>query len=300
MVDQPFPNLIAVDIGNSRIKLGSFDRALAFAEATGRPDPVALPEPTATLEIPLAGKSGEFDSRFLDDWLATQSIASALWLVSSVHRGATGRLTAAVDRWSDRVGETHVAYQLTTQDIPLAIRVEKPERVGMDRLVGAVAANRLRRPKRAAIVIDLGTAVTVDRIDADGAFAGGAILPGIAMAARALHDHTDALPHLPVALSGAPPAALGKSTEGAIEAGLFWGTVGAVHELIQRLSESDSAEPDIMVTGGDSAVLAKILLERANQHVRHVPHLVLSGIAVVDAASRPRPAAEATAASDHA
>jgi type III pantothenate kinase len=293
VTEQPFSNLIAVDIGNSRLKLGRFDRAALPS------DPAPLPEPISILEIPITAKSGEFESQRLDDWLEVQPNTGTLWLLSSVHRGATGRLTSAIDRWSDRVGETHVAYLLTSQDVPLVIRVEAPEGVGMDRLVGCVAANRLRQADHPAIVIDMGTAVTVDRLDPDGAFAGGAILPGIALAARALHDHTDALPDLSAATLSELPPALGKSTNAAMESGLFWGTVGGVRELVRQLVEGE-AELDVFVTGGGSAVLAIVLSEQTNLNVCHVPHLVLSGIALVDQATRPRQNAEATSTTDHA
>ena len=68
-----------------------------------------------------------------------------------------------------------------------ALRAPWPDMVGIDRLVDAVAVNRLRDAKRSAAIVDVGTAITVDLVSANGAFLGGAILPGIAMAARALH-----------------------------------------------------------------------------------------------------------------
>jgi type III pantothenate kinase len=167
---------------------------------------------------------------------------------------------------------------LTYRDVPLRIEVDKPERVGIDRLLGALAANRLREAGRAAILVDLGTAITVDLLTAEGAFAGGAILPGIAMSARALCEQTDALPHLAVDMLGQRPAALGKSTAAAIEAGLYWGTVGAIRELIAQLSSGLGQPPDIFLTGGASPQVVELL--NTDRQVRHVPQLVLSGIAL--------------------
>ena len=111
--------------------------------------------------------------------------------------------------------------------------------VGIDRLLAAVAANRLRNPKRPAVIVDLGTAITVDLVDAEGVFRGGAILPGIAISARAMHDYTDLLPHIPMAELEEPPPALGRATVPAMRSGLYWGAVGAVRELIERLAEQD-------------------------------------------------------------
>ena len=170
-------------------------------------------------------------------------------------------------------------HRLTYKDIPLPIRVEEPARVGIDRLLAAVAANQLRAPDRAAIVVDLGTAITVDLVEADGAFAGGAILPGVGMAGRALAEQTDALPHVVLEHSETPPSPLGKSTNAAIEAGLYWGAVGAVGELVAQLSANLPTQPDIFITGGAArSVSASIDQPR----VQYVPHLVLAGIALLD------------------
>jgi type III pantothenate kinase len=159
--------------------------------------------------------------------------------------------------------------------------VAEPARVGIDRLLAALAADRLRRPDRAAIVVDLGTAITVDLLDADGAFRGGAILPGIAMSAAALAEHTDALPRVAMEQLERPPAAVGASTVPAIESGLYWGAVGAVRELIGQMSSDLDASPDVFLTGGASEHVAEILAANAMFEVHHVPHLVLSGIALV-------------------
>jgi type III pantothenate kinase len=149
-------------------------------------------------------------------------------------------------------------------------------------LLAVVAANRLRTPDRPAIVVDLGTAITVDLVEADGAFAGGAILPGIGMAARALADQTDALPHVVLTHAETPPSPLGKSTKAAIEAGLYWGAVGAVGELVSQLTERLQTQPDLFITGGASRTIADSM--KGDARVQYVPHLVLAGIALLDEA----------------
>ena len=181
-----------------------------------------------------------------------------------------------------KLGRRWPLRQLTYRDVPLVIHVDAPERVGIDRLLAAVAADRLRRPDRAAIIVDAGTAITVDLLDENGAFCGGAILPGIAMSARALEEQTDALPRVALEHLAHPPAPLGKSTVPAIESGLYWGAVGAIRELIRRLAAPLAAPPDVLLTGGASPEVAEILAASENWSVRHVPHLVLAGIALVD------------------
>jgi type III pantothenate kinase len=171
---------------------------------------------------------------------------------------------------------------LSYLDVPLSVRVDSPERVGIDRLLGALAANRLRRRDCGAIVVDLGTAITVDFLSADGAFEGGAILPGIAMSARALAEQTDALPQTAFALLEQPPAPFGKSTVAAIESGLYWGAVGAIREIATKMSLGLDGPADIFITGGASAYLTELLTESSTWTVRQVPHLVLAGIALAE------------------
>jgi type III pantothenate kinase len=105
------------------------------------------------------------------------------------------------------------------------------------------------------------------------------------MSARALAEQTDALPQLGMNSLEAPPAALGKSTADAIEAGLYWGAVGAIRELVARLSAGFAGTPELFLTGGASPQVAELL--GADQPARHVPHLVLSGIALVAGARSP-------------
>ena len=155
------------------------------------------------------------------------------WWIASVNRPAATRL---ID-WLSRHRPDDRITLLAAGDLPLEVRLERPDMVGIDRLIDAVAVNRLRDAGRPAVIVDVGTAITVDLLSADGAFLGGAILPGIQMSARALHEFTDLLPLVDVSDLTAPPPALGTATEPAMESGLFWGTVGAIRQLIEKLGQ---------------------------------------------------------------
>jgi len=269
--------LIAVDIGNSRIKFGRFERGVS---------PPDLPQPTTTLELPLTSRSGDFDPEPLSNWCRAQSADDAAWLASSVHRGATERLVAALAAIGRTLGIEFPLRQISFENVPLVVEVDAPERVGMDRLMGAVAADRLRPADRAAIVVDLGTATKAALLTDVGAFVGGAIWPGLSMSAAALHEQTDALPLIEVAHWQFPPQVLGKSTVPAMESGIFWGAVGAVRELVQKFSFGHDPLPVVFVTGGNSQLVAEVLAEDATLELKHLPHLVLSGVAIVDAAGK--------------
>jgi type III pantothenate kinase len=223
------PDLV-VDVGNSRIKWG---RCLA--------DQVSA---TASLS---AETSSEWENQCAD-W----SIArGARWVVSGVHPPRREALIQWIKTRGGQVTRLDSAKQL-----PLQVLVEEPDRVGIDRLLNAVAA-RHRSPKgKPAIIVDAGSAVTVDWLDKTGAFAGGAIFPGVKLMAMALHEHTALLPL--VSLQSDRPSVPGRSTIAAIRAGIFAAVSGGVHSLIDSLS-SQGSPPDVFITGGDAILLGKAL-----------------------------------------
>lgn len=263
MSTDPVTPLIAIDVGNSRIKLGLFDRAEAIVEAT---------EPGRILELP----AKDWDARRLAAWLPTGP-AWPEWWIASVNRPVAASLVEWIRRESlTPSGRSAPVRELSGRDLPLSIGVEHPERVGIDRLAAATAADRLRSRGCGALVVDAGSAITVDCVSPEGVFLGGAILPGLAMTARALHEFTDLLPLVPPGELNDPPAPLGLSTVTAIRSGMYWGAVGAVRELVERMSAGFAPRPELFLTGGAAGFLAHAL----NQPSRVLPHLVLSGIAL--------------------
>lgn len=172
--------------------------------------------------------------------------------------------------WPETLGSSPT--QITnTERFPLTIHVDEPRRVGIDRLLNAVAVNELRDPPRPAVIVDSGTATTVDFVAANGAFEGGAILPGLALSAKALHGYTALLPLVSVTeLGEETPEPLGRNTRAAIRSGLFWGQLGAVKELIEREAGPNA---DIFITGGGGALLTAYL-----PRARFESHLPLQGL----------------------
>lgn len=246
--------LIAVDIGNSSTKVGWFDEAQRMT---------SLQQPTRVADYPTGGEP----PRSLFDGLPAELVR---WRIVSVHRLGQRQLTERIA--SQRPKDDCCVLQHT--DLPLTVCVDYPDRVGMDRLVAAVAVNAIREPSRPAIIVDAGSAITVDFVDAAGAFQGGVIMPGFRMSAEALSSKADLLPLAAFSPEREPPV-VGKNTEDAIRSGLFWGAVGGVRELVQRMSAELTPKPQVFVTGGDLRRLA----ERLGGDARFVPHMVLAGIA---------------------
>jgi len=250
--------LIAVDIGNARMKLAAFQRE--STEAVLRP----------ASQLTLEGSRPVWDR--LRPWLEELGHGQLHWFIGSVNRPAA---TWLLD-WLRANRPADPAVMLAAGDLPLEVRLQRPDMVGIDRLLDALAARRLRETDRPAVVVDVGSAITVDLVDGDGAFCGGSILPGIEMSARALHEFTDLLPRIAMSDLKTPPPALGNATEPAMRSGLFWGAVGAVQQLTEKLAEECGSDVEIFLTGGAGEILAQLL----GPNARHVPQLTLIGIAL--------------------
>ncbi|QDU97498.1 type III pantothenate kinase [Lignipirellula cremea] len=244
--------ILAVDVGNSFIKAG------LFARGQGE----LIPE--QTLRTTHADAEGAFAELLAPDDQGRSG--PYYWAVAAVHRGAEQRLA----EWAkQRRGDYY--RLLDGKEFALPIEVKHPEKVGVDRIAAAAAALRLRR-STTTIVVDAGSAITVDWVSEQGAFSGGAILPGMRTQMASLVKATDQLP--PVAAPEEAPPLLGKDTEEAIRSGVYWGVIGAVRELTDRLAAEFGGEPELFFTGGDGQFLAEYFPQ-----ARWEPNLVLIGAA---------------------
>ena len=256
---------LAVDVGNTRIKFGLFERAQSNNVRA------ELPKCLAALAIPVGAEPDwtKFAERF-GEWRND----SACVVIAGVNPAGIARVISGWpgEFWTAPVVVRHAA------ELPLAVNVEFPDKVGIDRLLDAVAANVLRRVDSPAVVVDAGTATTVNYVSADGAFEGGAILPGLELGARALHQHTALLPEIDVqALVIDEVDPMGRDTRAAIASGLWFGQVGAIREIVARLAASAGQTPQVFVTGGNSSGLAAALGNGA----RSEPDLALRALAYV-------------------
>ncbi len=135
--------------------------------------------------------------------------------------------------------------------LPFDLLVKNPEKLGTDRIAAACGVAALNHTE--AVIVDAGTAVTVDLLSGEG-FVGGAIFPGIDMILRSLHEGTASLPRIRFGPSS--PELPGRDTEDAMMAGAFWGWIGAVGELVARSAASLHGEAPIFVTGGEAHRIA--------------------------------------------
>ena len=256
--------LLALDIGNTNITAGLF-RAGALL-ATRR---AATNARATTDEVEL----------LLDGLLRLDGIAIAdldAIAIASVVPALTGAIEAIAER---RDRPLLIASAGT---VPLAVRVDRPDDVGADRLVNALAAARLHGTP--AVVVDFGTATTLDCVAADGAYVGGAIAPGLELGLEALAARTAKLPRIELR---APDRAIGRDTVSAMQSGTIFGYQALAAGLLARVrvelaDANDVAPADVraILTGGLSAAP----WARALDGIDAIdPDLTLKGLAILHA-----------------
>ncbi len=242
--------LIAADIGNSSTKIavdhaGHDDRwstNIAFRDN----DPIG------------------------DDFSPVEQSKPAYWSISSV---SNSRLNQLHD-WVKLHRPSDIFHVIEPSEVELETDVQSREQLGRDRLIAAWMAVQLD-DSAPIIVIDAGTAVTIDYVDAKGVFQGGVIFPGAESNFRQLCEHTDALPNLDRSHRNSSTflEPIGKSTNDAIVKGVFYAQVAAIIGIVNHLSLISHDQAHVYVTGGGSIDLIEMLPENWND----VPDLVLRG-----------------------
>jgi len=239
---------VVVDVGNSRMKWG-----LCRDEQVCK-----------CVSLPL-----EASELWVQQFQSWELSASSSWALSGVNPTALARFVGWLKHRSARA-----TVLSSARDLPITILVDAPEKVGIDRLLNAVAATaRIQRPV-SLFIIDAGTAVTVDWVDSSGAFRGGAILPGLQLMAKSLHEHTALLPMIDVSRL-AVPGLPGENTETAMAAGIFWAVTGGIQAILRQLTDRAAAHRgrEVFLTGGNAP-----LLEPVMSGFMTWPHMTLEGI----------------------
>ena len=242
--------LLVIDIGNTAVKSGWFDRASRTTRAAAR-----------------GVSSGEVDDAAR--WAGCPAPVEIV--VGSVVRGAVDRLATAMPTEWPRPRE------LAATDFGLSLDVSEPNRVGIDRVAAAAAAVCIWQSP--CVVIDFGTAVTIDAAD-DSTFFGGLIAPGPQMLLDAMHARTDALPPLDWnrdVAAAADRSWIGRNTTAAMAIATRGLMTFGIDSLIDRVAtelRSRSGRPAVIVrTGG-----AELPLDRDD--IQTVPDLTLRGLAL--------------------
>jgi type III pantothenate kinase len=231
--------LLAIDVGNTNIVLGVFDRTTLIRSWRLQ----TLRERTSD-ELGLL-----VEGLFTHTGIDRHGVNGVI--LGSVVPPLTGTTRAMVESYFGR--PPVIVDPATNTGMP--IRYENPSEVGADRIVNAIAARELHGGdgRRPLIVCDFGTATTLDAVSVKGEYLGGAICPGVTISADALFQRAARLPRIDVRK---PSSVIGRTTVGAMESGLFYGYVGMVEGLVRRMNDELGGNSLCIATGGLASVIA--------------------------------------------
>ena len=275
--------LLAIDVGNSQISFG-------LGEASPS-DPAAAPDASVwhsrwRLPTHLHRTSDELSvlvAALLElDGFAPESVDRVV--MSSV----VPALSPVIRATCQRLFGSELLQVGPGVRTGLALRYEPPASLGSDRLVDAVAARtRFGAP---VVVVDFGTATTFNVVDGSGTFIGGAIAPGVGVAAAALAAAGARLSRIDLTPPREPHRLplIGRNTEQSMRAGVLYGYAGLVDGLLRRIEASldatGEARPTVVATGGLAGAVAPLV----GRFDHRVPDLILDGLRLIEALNRSR------------
>ena len=250
------PMLLAIDIGNTNIKIGIFDGGQLKA--------------TWNIATGIHRTADEYGGVLLDlmerKKVSPSNIAGIA--LCSVVPPLVPVFVELCTKYLDSEPLVVEAGVKTGMDI----RLDNPREVGSDRVVDAVAAQHLYG--KPLIIVDLGTATTFSVVSREGDYLGGAIAPGIVIATEALYTRTAALPRIRLSR---PEQAIGRSTVAAMQSGIIFGHVGLIEGMIRRIEQELGSKARVIATGGQANFLAQEIpiIEIVN------PDLTLVGLRLI-------------------
>jgi type III pantothenate kinase len=228
--------LLAIDIGNTNIKLGVFAGARLKA--------------TWNLATGIHRTSDEYGGALLN--LMERKKVSPSKVTGVALCGVVPPLLPTFVELCKKYLNTEPLVVETGVKTGMRIRLDNPREAGSDRVVDAVAAQNLYG--KPVIIIDLGTATTFDVVSKEGDYLGGAIAPGIVIATEALYTRTAALPRIGLSR---PKQVIGKNTISAMQSGIIFGYIGLIEGMIQRIEQELGSKAKVVATGGQAYPLAE-------------------------------------------
>ncbi len=248
--------LLAIDIGNTNTVLGLYNRDDLVGHWRINTDHAKMPDEYGLLLVSMLARGG-FQTGDIDGVC-----------MASVVPPLTDIFTEMLDEYV----RAHTLVVTSGVKTGVAIRYESPRDVGADRVVNAAAAQRIYGGP--ACIVDFGTGTTFDALSATGEYLGGAIAPGIRVAAEALFQRAAKLPRIDLQR---PPQAIGKNTADAMRSGILFGYVGLVEGMVARFRQELGPEMKTIATGGLAQVIAN-----ETKVIEHIdPWLTLKGLRII-------------------
>lgn len=222
-------NLLVLNVGNSRTALGVF--------SGGTLDHVVRLD---------NNKQADWPAKLTEMWGKISGMPLPAVVGASVNPDVAEAIEETVLATLNRA----VVWVGDEIDLPIHVATDKPKETGVDRVLNIAAA--FEQIGKACVVVDAGTALTVDCCNDQGEFVGGAIAPGAGMMFAAMHEKTAKLPLVKLA---APADPWGKSTQEAMRHGVYHGIRGMVKELVENYATELGNWPEVIATGGDAVAL---------------------------------------------
>jgi type III pantothenate kinase len=257
--------LLVIDVGNTNTVLGVFSPR-AEASAADR-DGLAAHWRVSTNRVQTVDEYGVlFRNLFA---MANLDIGKVTGIVVS---SVVPPLDSTVREVCERYFHCHALFIEPGVKTGMPVQYENPAEVGADRIVNSVAA--FEKYGGPCVIVDFGTATTFDAVSVKGEYLGGLIAPGIGISADALFQRTARLPRVEIRR---PPRVIGTNTTGSIQAGLFYGYLGLIDGILERMLPEMGAQTKVVATGGLGSVFGS-----SSRHIGFVDDLLtLEGLRII-------------------
>jgi type III pantothenate kinase len=249
--------LLVIDIGNTNIVMGVYDGRRRISDWRIRTERNATEDEFNVLTNHLFAESG-IRLKDIDKTIISCVVPPMVGILNAFCL----KYLSDAPHWVDAKSSTR-----------MPIRIDNPAEVGADRIVNAVAA--YQRYQTSLIIIDFGTATTFDAISEKGEYLGGAISPGISIAAEALFIKASKLPR--VEIFSPPETVIGKDTADSMRSGIIFGYAGLVDGMVNRMKIEMGTSPRVLATGG----LANLMANVSETIEKVEPTLTLEGLRII-------------------